>query len=119
MPDLVALTRSSDDAGNVIARLGLPLTDEYLEFLAGRCRPNTVLAVAYDLKVFFTVVGKLPVPSMGWFAHFLDPEGNTIGLLQPDANAAPARHDQRVYPLAVTRPAARLTGCPCAKSGGG
>ena len=41
-------------------RLGVPLLDEYLEFLAGRCRPNTVLAVAYDLKVFFTVVGKTP-----------------------------------------------------------
>ena len=64
------------------------VTGGYLKFLAGRCRPNTVLAVAYDLKVFFTEVGKLPVPSMGWFAHFLDPEGNTIGLLQPDANAA-------------------------------
>lgn len=37
----------------------------YLEFLGGRCRPNTVLApslpaAAYDLKVFFTVVGKPP-----------------------------------------------------------
>jgi integrase/recombinase XerD len=31
-----------------------------LEFLAGRRRPNTVLAVAYDLKVFFTAVGKSP-----------------------------------------------------------
>ena len=41
-------------------RLGVGLLDEYLEFLAGRCRPNTVLAVAYDLKVFFTVVGKPP-----------------------------------------------------------
>jgi integrase len=60
MPALVALTRSSDAAGNVIARLGLPLTDEYLEFVAGRCRPNTVLAVAYDLKVFFTAAGKPP-----------------------------------------------------------
>jgi hypothetical protein len=28
--------------------------------LGGRCRPDTVLAVAYDLKVFFTVVGKPP-----------------------------------------------------------
>ncbi len=36
------------------------LLDEYLEFLAGRCRPSTVLAVAYDLKVFFAVVGKPP-----------------------------------------------------------
>ena len=41
-------------------RLGVRLLDEYLGFLAGRCRPNTVLAVAYDLKVFFTVVGKPP-----------------------------------------------------------
>jgi integrase len=41
-------------------RLGVPLLDEYLSFLSGRCRPNTVLAAAYDLKVFFTVVGKPP-----------------------------------------------------------
>jgi integrase/recombinase XerD len=40
--------------------LGVRLLDEYLVFLAGRCRPNTVLAVAYDLKVFFTVVAKEP-----------------------------------------------------------
>jgi hypothetical protein len=32
--------------------------NEYLEFLAGRCRPNTVLAVAYDLEVFLSSVGK-------------------------------------------------------------
>ena len=60
MPVTVALIRSRDAAGNVVARLGLSLADEYLEFLAGRCRPNTVLAVAYDLKVFFTVVAKPP-----------------------------------------------------------
>ncbi|MGN6677498.1 MAG: hypothetical protein ACTHKL_06895, partial [Streptosporangiaceae bacterium] len=60
MPVTVALIRSRDAAGNVIARLGLPLADEYQEFLAGRCRPNTVLAVAYDLKVFFTAAGKPP-----------------------------------------------------------
>jgi integrase/recombinase XerD len=60
MPASVALIRSRDAAGNVIARLGLPVLDVYLEFLAGRCRPNTVLAVAYDLKVFFTTVGMPP-----------------------------------------------------------
>jgi integrase len=38
----------------------VPLADVYLEFLGGRCRPNTVLAAAYDLKVFFTAVGKAP-----------------------------------------------------------
>jgi integrase/recombinase XerD len=60
MPVTVVLTRSRDAAGNVTARLGQSLADEYLEFLAGRCRPNTVLAVAYDLKVFLTATGKPP-----------------------------------------------------------
>jgi integrase/recombinase XerD len=60
MPVAVELTRSRDAAGNVMARLGVAVADEYLEFLAGRCRPNTVLAVAYDLKVFFAAVGKPP-----------------------------------------------------------
>ncbi|GAB3852893.1 tyrosine-type recombinase/integrase [Dactylosporangium cerinum] len=41
-------------------RFGVALLDAYLEFLAVRSRPNTVAAVAYDLKVFFTVVGKSP-----------------------------------------------------------
>jgi integrase/recombinase XerD len=40
--------------------VGVPLADVYLEFLAGRCRPNTVLAAASDLRVFFTVVAKPP-----------------------------------------------------------
>jgi integrase/recombinase XerD len=57
---VVRVARSRNDAGDLVVRLGVPLLDEYLEFLAGRCRPNTVLAVAYDLKVFFTVVGKPP-----------------------------------------------------------
>jgi integrase len=40
--------------------MGVQLAGEYLEFLAGRCRPNTVLAAGYDLTVFFRVVGKPP-----------------------------------------------------------
>jgi len=44
----------------VRVRLGDPVVDDYLEFVAARCRPNTVLATAYDLKVFFSVVGKEP-----------------------------------------------------------
>ena len=44
MPAAVRLTRSRDAAGGVVVRLGVPLLDEYLEFLAGRCRPNTVRA---------------------------------------------------------------------------
>ena len=35
--------------------------DRYLEFVAGRARPNTLRAVAFDLKAFFTVVARDPV----------------------------------------------------------
>jgi integrase/recombinase XerD len=38
----------------------VPLAEVYLEFLGGRCRPNTEPAAAYDLKVFFSVVAKRP-----------------------------------------------------------
>ena len=51
---------SRDRSGGLVARVGVPLADVYLEFLGGRCRPNTVRAAAYDLKVFFTVVAKSP-----------------------------------------------------------
>jgi site-specific recombinase XerD len=54
------LLRSSGPDGEVRASLGDPLVDDYLRFVAARSRPNTVLATAYDLKVFFSVVGKEP-----------------------------------------------------------
>lgn len=40
--------------------VGDPTLDAYLEFVGARGRPNTLLAIAYDLKVFFSVVGKEP-----------------------------------------------------------
>jgi integrase/recombinase XerD len=40
--------------------LGHPLLDDCLEFVAARGATNTWLATAYDLKVFFEVVGKEP-----------------------------------------------------------
>jgi site-specific recombinase XerD len=46
-------------AGRV--RLGDPLLDRYLEFVEDRARPNTVLATASDLRMFFAVVRKPPV----------------------------------------------------------
>jgi integrase len=49
---------SRDGRGLLFVRTGIPLADVYLEFLGGRCRPNTVLAAAYDLKVFFAVVDR-------------------------------------------------------------
>ena len=69
----VRLTRSRNAAGDLVVRLGVGLLDEYLEFLAGRCRPNTVLAVAYDLKVFFTAVGKPPRRVRCWLLRLTKP----------------------------------------------
>lgn len=54
------LLRSPGPEDEVRVSLGDPLVDDYLRFVAARCRPNTVLATAYDLKVFFSVVGKEP-----------------------------------------------------------
>lgn len=46
--------------GEVPVRLGHEVIDSYLRFVWARARLNTLLAVAYDLKVFFTVVGRDP-----------------------------------------------------------
>ncbi len=43
-----------------VIRLGHPLLDAYLEFVGARGAVNTWLATAYDLKVFFEVVGREP-----------------------------------------------------------
>src|SRR5215472_2572985 len=56
----LGVVRSYDWSGGLVVGIGMPLADVYLEFLGGRCRPNTVLAAAYDLKVFFSAVGKPP-----------------------------------------------------------
>jgi integrase len=56
----VHVVSSRDNRGGLVVRVGIPLADVYLEFLGGRCRPNTVLAAAYDLKVFFAVVARAP-----------------------------------------------------------
>jgi integrase/recombinase XerD len=40
----------SYEAAELVVRVGVPLADEHLKFLSGRCRPNTVLAAGYDLR---------------------------------------------------------------------
>ena len=52
------LVRPADGGG--VPRLGHRLLDDFLDMVAARARPNTVLATAFDLKVFFSVVGKEP-----------------------------------------------------------
>jgi integrase/recombinase XerD len=61
MSSFPCLERTFSGSGQVRFTLGDRLTDRYLKFVAGRCRPNTLRAVAFDLKTFFTVVGKDPV----------------------------------------------------------
>ena len=47
--------------GEHVYRIGHQLIDEFLEFVVGRARPNTVRAYAHDLSVFFSVVKKDPI----------------------------------------------------------
>ena len=55
----VSIEKDSDSTG--VIRLGHPLIDAYLELVASRARRNTLLATAFDLKVFFSIVEKEPV----------------------------------------------------------
>ena len=60
MTTLPSLIRAASPSGETRYLLGHPLVDRYLEFVAGRSRPNTLRAVAFDLKAFFLVVDKEP-----------------------------------------------------------
>jgi site-specific recombinase XerD len=61
MIDFPCLIRTRSAAGDERYALGDPLVDSYLAFVAGRARPNTLRAVAHDLKTFFSIVDKDPV----------------------------------------------------------
>lgn len=61
MTFMPCLVRAARAPGEWRFELGHPLLDRYLEFVAGRSRPNTLRATAFDLKTFFAVVGKEPV----------------------------------------------------------
>jgi site-specific recombinase XerD len=54
------VVQSETSHGSLVVTVGHPLVDAYLEFLRARARPNTIRAVAFDLKVFFSVVDKTP-----------------------------------------------------------
>ena len=61
MTTFPSLVRTSSPTGEDRYLLGRPLVDRYLEFVAGRLRPNSLRAVAFDLKTFFSVIDKEPV----------------------------------------------------------
>jgi site-specific recombinase XerD len=54
------MMRTTSGLGEARYALGNRLMDRYLEFVAGRARPNILRAVAFDLKTFFNVVPKDP-----------------------------------------------------------
>jgi integrase/recombinase XerD len=78
MSDFPCLVGSTSVSGEVRYRLGHPLVDRYLEFVAGRARANTLRAVAFDLKTFFLVIGKDPleVRSADVFEFLADQRGD-------------------------------------------
>jgi hypothetical protein len=92
----LCVVRSRDRFGGLVVGVGVPLADVYLEFLGGRCRPNTVLAAAYDLKVFSTVVGKppdqvRPADVLAFITAQRTGRAGEHGVLQPvDPGGAPA-----------------------------
>ena len=55
------MVQSERSDGSLVVTVGHPLADAWLEFLNARARPNTIRAVAVDLKVFFSFVDKTPV----------------------------------------------------------
>lgn len=61
MTTFPVLVRASSLSGEARYSLGHRIVDLYLEFVAGRVRPNTLRAVAFDLKTFLTVVAKDPL----------------------------------------------------------
>lgn len=54
------VTREHRNGQLVKLSLGLGPVDDYLDFLRCRCRPNTWINYAHDLKVFFNAVDKPP-----------------------------------------------------------
>ena len=61
MSSFPVFVRSVSPSGEARYVLGDPVVDRYLEFVGGRCRVNTLRAVAHDLKTFFSVIDKAPV----------------------------------------------------------
>ena len=91
------LKRGVSPAGELVVRVGVPLLDDYLKFLAGRARPNTVLAAGYDVLVFFRFVAKEPheVTSADVLAFITSQrsggDGRSLRAVRDAAESAPAR----------------------------
>lgn len=82
--------------------LGEPLLDEYLRFTAARVRPNTLSAQAFDLKVFFGIVGKAPQQVTVTDVRFIEAQraprsgGNVVRLADGEAGLAASTIKRRL-----------------------
>ncbi len=83
------LVRSSTSAGEHRYSLGDPLVDSYLAFVAGRSRPNTLRAVAHDLKTFFSIIDKDPaeVVAADVFEFLADQRGDRTVVRMSDGES--------------------------------
>jgi integrase/recombinase XerD len=75
------------------------LVERYVEFVAARCRPNTVAATRSDLGVFFSVIHKAPgeITSgdvLGFIAEQRRPRGDGRVVRLTDGEAGLSAHDQ-------------------------
>ena len=91
----VGVVSSRDGRGGLVVRTGIPLVDVYLEFLGARCRPNTVLAAAYDLRVFFAVVDRAaehvrPADVLGFIAAQRTGCGRAVRCSRSGQRTSPA-----------------------------
>ena len=86
MSSFPCLARFVSGSGQVRYRLGDRLVDRYLEFVAGRCRPDTLRAVAFGLKAYFVVVAKDPaeVTAADVFDFLADQRGDLPGNRSPE-----------------------------------
>jgi integrase/recombinase XerD len=95
------LVRDRVDGQLVRLSLGHPLLDEYLAFTGGRLRPNSWLAIGYDLQVFFAVVGVEPleVSTRDVFAFLADQRaprhGDNVRRLEDGESGLSARTIRR------------------------
>ena len=89
MTSFPTLVRAASPSGETRYSLGHELVDRYLEFVAGRVRPNTLRAVTFDLKTFFTVIEKDPleVTSADIFEFLADQRGDRTVIRLSDGES--------------------------------
>jgi hypothetical protein len=104
MTGFPSLVRSTTASGEVRYRFGDPLVDRYLEFAADRARPNTLRALAFDLKTFLAVVGEDPreVTSADVFGFLVQQRGDrTVVRLSDRESGLFGAHDRSAAVISV------------------